>query len=244
MTNNPRNPLPGDEPQDPRKGFGTPPEQQAPGQQPSGQQPARGATTPSSASGATPASASQPSQPTQPRASNQEPRAQQTTYQTSQPTLTRTREAPRRPNNNKRMALYGILGLAAVAGIITGFAATNNHSSPVAAVHRIVLPARVRPPAATSGRLLETFTGIGAGTSTPFTVTNPSTVHYGYRCSTGTGTFRASMATTSGGNRQVIASSTGTGTSAATTVHPSSTGSTYRITANSTCPYFIRVYAR
>jgi hypothetical protein len=249
MTNNPRNPLPGDQPQDPQQGFGTPPERQAPsGQQPSGQQPARGATTPSSASGATPASASppsQPTQPTQPRTRYQEPRTQQTTYQTSQPTVTRTREAPRRPNNNKRIALYGILGLAAVAGIITGFAATNNHSSPVAAVHRVVLPTHVRHvPARTSGRLLETFTGVGARTSTPFTVTNPSTVHYGYRCSSGTGTFRASMATTGGANRQVIASTSGAGTSAVTTVHPSSTGSTYRITANSSCPYFIRVYGR
>jgi hypothetical protein len=158
--------------------------------------------------------------------------------------VTRSREAPRRPNNNKRMALYGILGLAAVAGVITGFVATNNPSSPVAAVHRVVLPTHVRHVPATSGRLLETFTGVGAGTSTPFTVTNPATVRYGYRCSAGTGTFRASMATTSGANRQIIASTSGTGTSAATTVHPSSTGSSYRITANSTCPYFIRVYSR
>src|ERR1700685_2223976 len=173
MTNNPRNPLPGDQPQDPQKGFGTPPERQAPsgqqpsgqqpsGQQPSGQQPARGATTPSSASGATPASASQPSQPTQPtqpRTEHQEPRSQQTTSQTSQPTVTRTRDAPPRPNNNKRMALYGILGLAAVAGVIPGFVATNNPSSPVAAVHRVVLPTHVRHVPATRRRLLETFTG-------------------------------------------------------------------------------------
>ena len=243
MTNNPRNPLPGEQPQDPQKGFGTSPEQPA-----TGQQPARGATTPSSSSGATPVSASQPSQPS--RASQpSQPAQARTTYQeprttTAQPTTTRTREAPRRPNNNKRMALYGILGLAAVAGVITGFAATNNTSSPVAAVHRIVPPSHVRHVPASSGRLVATFTGVGARTSAPFTVTNPSTVHYGYRCSSGTGTFRASIATASGGNRQVIANTAGSGLSAARVLHPSSTGSTYRISADSTCPYFIRVYSR
>jgi hypothetical protein len=146
------------------------------------------------------------------------------------------------------MALYGILGLAAVAGVITGFAATNNSSSPVAAVHRLV-PSRVRhlAPAvphapATSGRLLTTFTGVGARTSAPFTPTNPSTVHYGYRCSSGTGTFRASIVSSSGGN-QVIANTSGTGLSAARVLHPSA-GTSYRISADSTCPYFIRVYSR
>jgi len=35
-------------------------------------------------------------------------------------------------------------------------------------------------------------------------VTNPSTVHYGFRCSSGTGTFRARIVSSSGAN-QVIA---------------------------------------
>ena len=258
MTNDPRNPLPGEQPgtpYDPQNiGMGQTPGQPGSGQpgsgqpgsgQPgSGQQPVGGQqptpTTRSTAAGATPVSASQPR--------SQEPRTQTTTQtsQTTQPQpTTRSYEAPRR-SNNKRIALFGVLGLAAVAGIITGFAATNSSTSPVAAVHRTIprhIPFNHAP--VSTGRLLTTFSESGGThTSAPFTVTNPATVHYGYKCSTGSHNFSASMATTSGGNHQSIANTTGTGISQARTLHPSSTGSSYRISASSACPYVVRVYAR
>lgn len=150
----------------------------------------------------------------------------------------------RRPNT-RRNALFIILGLLAVVGIVTGFAVANNHTTPTAAVHKpVIVRPHARPTAPVStGHLLATFNGVGAKTSASFRVTNPAVVHYGFKCATGTHSFSASMATTSGANRQSIASTSGAGVSQATTVHPSSTGSNYRISANSACPYFIRVYS-
>jgi hypothetical protein len=268
MTNNPRNPLPGEQPESPQgpgQGMGgiDPSQQQTPGQptpgqpmpgqpgQPgqrvSGQQqsdlgpatPASGTTrsTGSSATGATPVSASQ-----------QQPRGQETTSQPVQRSgeTTRTYEQPRRSNNNKKIALVGILGLAAVAGIITGFAASNNSSAPVAAVHRTVPAVRhspvARAPSSSSYKVLTTFNESGTRTSAPFAVTNPSAAHWTYRCAHGAHAFSASMATTSGGNRLPIASTSGTSGTGTAILRPSSTGSKYQISANSACPYHIRVY--
>jgi hypothetical protein len=242
MSNNPRNPLPGDQPgqpQDPRQGM-DPAREQMPGQPASGQQsgqqqpdvgrttPASGTTRPaaSSAAGATPASSSAHETGSQP-------------VQRSQTTTTRTHEQPRGSNNNKKIALFGILGLAAVAGIITGFAASNSSNTPTAAaVHRTV----PRAPSSRSIRVLTLFNGSGSRTSAPFTLTNPSAAHWGFNCASGTHSFRASIATTSGGNRMTIANTSGTRSTGTMIMRPSSTGSTYRITANSACPYSIRIY--
>jgi hypothetical protein len=245
MANNPRNPLPGDQPgqpQDPGQGMdpsreqmpGQPASGQQPGQQPGQQQSDIGGTTPTSGTtrpaaasgaGATPASSSEQtsSQP----------------VQRSQTTTTGSYEQPRRSNNNKKIALVGILGLAAVAGIITGFAASNTTNTPTAAaVHRTV----VRTPSSRSIRVLTLFNGSGTRTSAPFTVTNPSAAHWGFNCASGTHSFHATMATTSGGNRMTIANTSGTRSTGTMILHPSSTGSSYRISANSACPYSIRIY--
>jgi hypothetical protein len=252
MTNNPRNPLPGEQPgspQDPSQGMDPAQEQTPgqPGQGVSGQQqsdlgpatPASGTTrsTGSSATGATPVSSSQE------QTKYSEPRGQQTTSQPVQRQTTRTYEQPRRSNNNKKLALAGILGLAAVAGIVTGFAASNNSTAPTAAVHRPLPAVRHRPVSTTpSFRTLTTFNASGTRTSNSFAVTNPSAAHWSYRCASGSHPFSASMATTSGGNRMPIASTSGTSGSGTAILHPSSTGSKYQISANSACPYHIRVY--
>jgi hypothetical protein len=262
MTNNPRNPLPGEQPespQDPSQSM-DPSQQQTPGQQMpgqpapgqpgqrvSGQQqsdpgpatPASGTTrsTGSSATGATPVTA--PHERT-----TSEPRVQQTTSQPVQRSggTTRTYEQPRRSNNNKKIALVGILGLAAVAGIITGFAASNNSSAPVAAVRRAPVARAPHAPVSSSFKVLTTFNESGTRTSAPFAVTNPSAAHWSYRCAHGAHAFSASMATTSGGNRLPIASTSGTSGTGTAILRPSSTGSKYQISANSACPYHIRVY--
>jgi len=163
---------------------------------------------------------------------------------------------PPKPRGSKTrlVAAAGVLGLVAVAGIITGFAVSGNSNSGTSAAAQSPvptaspaqhLPQRTAKPRATvsRGHLLATFTGVGARTSAPFRVTNPAFVHFGYRCASGSHSFSASMATTSGGNHQSIASTSGTGTSQATTVHPNATGSSYKISASSACPYFIRVYS-
>ena len=234
MTSNPRNPLPGEQPQDPRSGSGQPAQgRPAPGQ------PASGQPVSSRPAGAAQPASSRPAVSSQPASSR-----------SAAGTQTMDRPPPaapprhRRPNT-RRNALLIILGLLAVVGIVTGFAVANNNTTPATAGHNptIIRPhSRPTTPVRT-GHLLATFNSVGAKTSAPFRVTNPSFVHYGFKCASGTHSFSASMATTSGGNRQSIASTSSAGTSQATTVHPGSTGSSYRISANSACPYFIRVYS-
>jgi hypothetical protein len=241
MTNNPRNPLPGEEPGSP----------QDPGQPISGQPQDPGSTRPASGSSRStsgPASGATPVSSSQERTGYTEPRVQQATSQTSQPvqrsqpTTTRTQQPPRR-SNNKKIALFSILGLAAVAGIITGFAASNSTSAPTAAVHRtVVRHAPAAAPSTRGVRILTTLNGSGSRTSAPFTVTNPSAAHWGFNCASGTHSFSASMATTSGGNRIPITSTSGTRNTGTMIMHPTSTGTPYRITANSACPYSIRIY--
>lgn len=149
------------------------------------------------------------------------------------------------------VALAGIVGLLAVVGIVTGFAVANNNNSTSAAVHpppaspspSAVPSPNGKPRVARSGHLLATFNGVGTQSSQPFRVTNPAFVHYGFKCASGSHKFTASMSTTSGGNHQTIANLTGTGTSQATTVHPTATSNDYRISATSACPYFIKVYS-
>ena len=265
MTSNPHNPLPGEQPQDPRSGSGSgsgsgqpgPAQpgsgQGAPGQPRSGQsapgQPASGQPAPGQPASGQPASARSAgaAQPVRPATAAS---SQPVSSRSAAGTQTMERPAPagppqhRRPKT-KRNALLVILGLVAAAGIITGFALANNNTTPAATGHKAtIIRPHARPTAPVrTGHLLTTFNGVGAQTSAPFRVTSPAFVHYGFKCASGTHAFSASMATTTGTNRQSIASTTGSGTSQATTVHPANTASSYRISANSACPYFIKVYS-
>ena len=252
MTSNPRNPLPGEQPQDPRSGSGQPAQgRPASGQPASGQpgsgQPGSGQPGSGQPASSRPTGAAPPAQPASSRpALSSQPASSRSAAGTQ--TMDRPRPAApaqhRRPNT-RRNALLIILGLLAVVGIVTGFAVANNNTTPAAAAHNpTIIRPHSRPTAPVkTGHLLATFNGVGAKTSAPFRVTNPSFVHYGFKCASGAHSFSASMATTTGGNRQSIASTSGAGTSQATTVHPGSTGSSYRISANSACPYFIKVYS-
>ena len=242
MTSNPRNPLPGEQPQDPRSGSGQPAQGQPASDQPASGQPGSGPPVSSRPAGA--------GQPARPASSRPAVSSQPASSRSAAGTQTMDRPPPaapprhRRPNT-RRNAVLVILGLLAVVGIVTGFAvANNNTTTPAATRGPVIVRPHARPTAPVrTGHLLATFNGVGAKTSPSFLVTNPAFVHYGFKCASGTHSFSATMATTSGGNRQSIASTSGAGTSQATTVHPSSTGSSYRISANSACPYFIRVYS-
>jgi len=219
-----------------------------PGQPASGQQqPDIGQTPASGTSRSTgsPATGATSSSSSEQRTGSTDPRARQASsepVQRSQTTTTRTYEQPRRKGGNKKIALLGILGLLAVAGIITGFAASNSSSSPVAAVHRTVPHVPAAHSSTPSYRVLTTFNGSWTKTSATFTVTNPSAAHWGFNCASGTHSFSASMATTSGADRIPIVSTSGTRNTGTVILHPSSTGTPYKITASSACPFSIRVY--
>ena len=198
MTNNPRDPLPGQEPgqpQDPRQQpLGESAEQRA-GNQPSQQQPGRpGQQMPASGAGETPATGSTASgmpassSGSEARGYQSPQQGQQTSqsYQRTEPAYQTTRGAPPPRKSNRNLALFGILGLLAVGGIIAGFAATNNsNTSPAAAIHR-PLPAH---------RLLANFSGTGPRFSAPFVVTgSPVTARYSYVCGSGTAAHHFSPA--------------------------------------------------
>jgi hypothetical protein len=249
MTNNPRDPLPGQEPgqpQDPRQQpLGESAEQRA-GNQPSQQQPGRpGQQMPASGAGETPATGSTASgMPASSSGSGargyQSPQQGQQTsqsYQRTEPAYQTTRAAPPPRKSNRNLALFGILGLLAVGGIIAGFAATNNsNTSPAAAIHR-PLPAH---------RLLANFSGTGPRFSAPFVVTgSPVTARYSYVCGSGTAAhhFSAGLVAVNRTDTQIIVpSATGARGAGTTTLHPRSVGSAYRIGADSTCPYNVKVY--
>jgi hypothetical protein len=148
---------------------------------------------------------------------------------------TRTYDAPRRARNTGRLAVFGIAGLVALAGVITGIAATSNHTPPPAAVP-------VHPAAAPAGRLLATLTGGGLRYSAPFLVSHsPLIAQYSYRCTSGSHPFTAAIAA-SRSNISTFASTTGTGTSRTATIYPHRMGAHYRIAAASACPYRVSVY--
>jgi hypothetical protein len=153
---------------------------------------------------------------------------------------TRTYDAPRPGGSTRRLALLGIAGLAAVAGGITGVAATSNHApaphAPVP-VHHVAAPAF-------AGHPLVTLGGSGLRYSAPFLVTRrPLTVRYSYRCTSGSHPFTLAL-TASRSDASTFANTAGTGASRITTVYPRGTGTRYRIVADSVCPYQVSVYQR
>jgi hypothetical protein len=152
---------------------------------------------------------------------------------------TQTFDAPRLTRSARRLALFGITGMVAVAGGITGIAVTSNHAqAPDAAVpvHR------AGAPLAPSGQLLVTITGSGLRYSAPFLVADgPLKVQYSYRCTNGSHPFTAAL-TASQSNISTFARTTGTGASRIATIRPQKIGTSYRIAADSVCPYQIGVY--
>jgi hypothetical protein len=150
---------------------------------------------------------------------------------------TRTYDAPRPARNTRRLALFGMAGLVALAGVITAIAATSNHTP--------TTPPAAGPghgAAAPAGRLLATLTGGGLRYSAPFLVSHsPLIAQYSYRCTSGSHPFTAAIAA-SRSNISTFASTTGTGTSRTATIYPHRMGTRYRIAAASACPYRVSVY--
>lgn len=241
MSNDPRAPLPGQQPgtpQDPQQGSGMDSEQ-GPESGPSTgseQQPnlegataARGAT----ASSATSAPARGVSE-------------QQTGTIAAEPgrhaAPPRTYEAPRKSTQTRSLVLVGVLILAAVAGIITGFAATGNHTPATTAAIGTTTPLHAAVPP--GQHLLTSITGSGLRVSTPFTITHsPVTATNSYNCGSGSHRFTAAMAT-SRTNIQTLASTFGPSGTHSATVVPNSVGGTYRLAADSRCPYQVSVYQK
>lgn len=247
MSNDPRAPLPGQQPgtpQNPQQGSGMDPEQgpeSGPStgseQQPNlqGETAARGAT----ASSATSAPA--------PGVSEQSHRAgRQTGTVTAEPgrhaAPPRTYEAPRKSTHTRSLVLVGVLVLAAVAGIITGFAATGNQTPSTSGAIGTTTPLHAAVPP--GQHLLSSITGSGLRVSTPFTVTHsPVTATYSYNCGSGSHRFTAAMAT-SRTNIQTLANTFGPSGTHSATVVPNSVGGTYRLAADSRCPYQVSVYQK
>jgi len=130
------------------------------------------------------------------------------------------------------VALFGILGILALGGIIAGLVASNNSGSPTV-------------PAATSrGHLVASVSGTGVKYSAPFKVTHsPVTATYSYRCAAGNHGFIAALAQ-SRSNITTITSTRGRGIARTVSVRPTSVGSFYRLAASSACPYHVSVFER
>jgi hypothetical protein len=250
MTNDPRDPLGGQQPGMPEGNFGSDSEQSAGSGQGagSGQQPGRGSTPTSGASSS--AARSGPSGSASEERAYEAPQETTRTSTTTQTYQTpeasrqaapaRTYDAPRESKNGKRMALFGILGLVALGGIIAGFAASN--SSPT--VPAAIPPIPAHHAAASRGHLVASVSGTGVRYSAPFKVTSSAvTTTYTYRCTSGSHPFVAALAQ-SRTNITPITTTTGTGASHTATVHPKSVGSFYRVAASSTCPYHVSVFQR
>ncbi len=253
MTNDPRDPLGGQQPDMPERNFGSDSEQSAgsgqgagsgqqpgrgSGQQPgrgSGQQPGRGSTPTAGASSS--AASSGPSDERTYEGRQETTRSATTTqtYQTPQASRraepTRTYDAPRKSRGNKLIALLGIVGLLALGGIIAGLTASFNGTPAV-------------PTAASAGHLVASVSGTGVKYSAPFKVTrSPVTTTYSYRCASGTHPFVAALAV-SRTNITPITSTRGTSASHTAAVYPRSVGSFYRVAASSPCPYHVSVFER
>jgi hypothetical protein len=242
MTNDPRDPLGGQQPGMPGESSGSDSEQAAT----SGQTPGQGQAAGSGQGQAAGASASEV-RPT-PAGSASEERSYEAqpergrmttathTYEvpegSDQGRPTRTYEAPPKSRNTKMMALFGILGILALGGIIAGLVASNT-SRPT-----------VPPAAAARGHLVASVSGTGVRYSAPFKVTHsPVTARYSYRCTTGNHGFIAALAQ-SRTNITTITSTRGRGIARTVSVAPTSVGSFYRLAASSTCPYHVSVFER
>jgi hypothetical protein len=238
MTNDPRNPLPGQPggtPENPEQGFEMGSEQSSgSGRNLRGSTPTSGA---SAAGKSTPASERtyQQSQTTRTPTSQ--------TYQQPAAQPTRTYDAPPRPNNNKKFALFGILGLLAVGGIIAGLAASNSSTPTVpAAIRPIPHHAARHVPVSTTHRVAS-INGTGVTASRPFRVTGPVTANYSYKCKSGSHPFTAGLGR-SRTNVLPFVSTHGTGGSNTVSVPGARVGSTYTLGADSTCPYHVSVFER
>jgi hypothetical protein len=159
------------------------------------------------------------------------------------------RQEPRtvahKPKRNRNI-LFGILGLLAVAGIITGLTASRGTSNPTAAIRRVpIRHAPVHAPVNNgTRRLLGTLNSTGSRTSGNFVVPSGTvTAHYSYACPAGTGASSFNAQLSSGSNNQTIARTSGTSGSQFVTVHPNA-GGTYHISAQSRCPYRVQIYTR
>jgi hypothetical protein len=264
MTNDPRDPLGGQQPGMPGESYGSDSEQaassgQTPGQGQTagpgpgqtagpgqgqgqaagprqGQEQAAGA----SASGARPTSSGSGSASEERAYEAQPERGRMTTathtYEvpqgSGQAAPTRTYEAPPKSRNTKMLALFGILGILALGGLIAGLVASYNSGTPTAAA----------PPSA--GHLVASVSGTGVKYSAPFKVTHsPVTATYSYRCTTGNHGFIAALAQ-SRTNITTITSTRGRGIARTVSVAPTSVGSFYRLAASSTCPYHVSVFEK
>ncbi len=152
-----------------------------------------------------------------------------TTAQAARPaTPVSTHDRPVRTSNvNRKAALGGILGLLAVAGIVTGFAVSNSSSPP-------------------APRLLGTFSSVGTHASLPFTVpSGPVTARYSFSCPAGSGShpFLAALINSNRTDIVPIARTAGTSGTHSVTLHPAQPGGTYQVGASSPCPYRVSVYA-
>ncbi len=250
MTNDPRDPRGGQQPGMPEENFGGDSQQSAgSGQGPGpGQQPGRGSTPPSGASSSAARSGPSGSASEERTYEAPQPTTRTTTttqtYQTPQASReaapARTYDAPRESKRGRLIALAGIACLVALGGIIAGFAASNT----APAVPRVARAVPAHHAAASRGALVASVSGTGVRYSAPFKVTSSSvTTTYTYRCTSGSHPFVAALAQ-SRTNITTITSTTGTGASHTTTVHPRSVGSLYRVAASSTCPYHVSVYQR
>jgi hypothetical protein len=248
MTNDPRNPLPGQQPGTPQNpehssGMGSQSGSEPPSDVPGGT-PDTGASAASARSDRSdrPAPASDERNYQTPESSRQATATRTQTRQSTQASVqaspTRTYDAPPKSSNSKRLAVLGIAGLVAGAGIVAGFAASNNSTPATPAAIGGHLPIRTG-----AGHLVAAVGGTGTRVSSPFSVTGaPIVARYSYRCGSGTHPFVAAVAQ-SRTNIAPITSTRGTGGTSTVTLHPRTTG-TYRLAASSPCPYHVSVFQR
>ncbi len=144
-----------------------------------------------------------------------------------------TGHTPQKPKN--RNLLWALLGAAAIAGVLGGLLVSQSHGPAVAAAHH----ATTTP--STTAHVIATFTGTGDSTSAPFKVTSsPVIARWGYSCAAAgktTGSFAATVATTTGVNTETIIRTTGSSGASAATLRPSHLGGTYRLLVTASCPW-------
>jgi hypothetical protein len=150
-----------------------------------------------------------------------------------------TGHTPQKPRN--RNLLWALLGVAAIAGLLGGLMASQSHGPSVAAVHH---PATTPT---TPVHVIATYTGTGNSTSPAFKVTSsPVIARWGYSCAAAgktTGTFAATVATTTGVNTQTIIRTSGSSGTSAATLRPSHVGGMYRLLVTATCPWRVILYS-
>jgi hypothetical protein len=153
---------------------------------------------------------------------------QERAYQ--QPTTGHTSQKPK-----NRTFLWALLAVAAIAGVLGGLIANQSHGPSVTAAHH---PATTPT---TPVHVIATFTGTGNSTSPAFKVTSSTVIaRWGYSCAAAgktTGTFAATVATTSGVNTQTIIRTSGSSGTSVATLRPSHVGGMYRVLVTATCPW-------